>query len=82
MNPSQAASVAHAQPAVDWDDGARDVGAIGTGQERNSAGNFFRLSHASKRNRIGDVGELIVGERRSHVGRDRTGCDDVDRDRS
>ena len=58
----------HAEAAVDRDDGAGDVGAIGSREEVDDSGDFVGIGHPAQGHLAGDCRELIIAERRRHVG--------------
>src|SRR5690606_10478541 len=70
-------SVAHAEAAVDGDDGAGDVAAAGSGEEADGLGDVLGGAETAQGNVLLDLRLAVLGQGRGHVGLDEPGGDDV-----
>src|SRR5690625_4595263 len=70
-------SVAHAESAVDGDDGPGDVGGGGRGEVLDGADDVGDVPEAAGRDRGAQLVLLRLGQRPGHVGVDEAGGDDV-----
>src|SRR5262249_52983581 len=69
--------VAHPEATIDGNDGARDVGGVGRGEEGDDAGDLFGRTEGAQGDLVGHPLPEVVRQYGGHVGVDRPGCDDV-----